>query len=158
MATTILNTGKTVRQIALHQIQSIPEEKFDIQPEAFNHTIRWNVGHIVFALDFFFSLGFPFHSNLPESYAGFFHTGTKPSDWTSQPPSKEELMHYLSQQLNRLSEISPAIMDEILKAPIEMGPVRFETVGEVCNFAFCHEAMHLSTISSLLKVIECEGK
>lgn len=154
MSTTILNTGKSVRQIVLHQLQSIPEELFDVQPEAFNNTIRWNVGHMIVTLDYFFSLGSPLNSKLPDNYAGFFHKGTKPADWTETPPAKEELIHLLSLQLNSLSEISPEALGEQLKSPVELGPLRFETVGEVCNFAFIHEAMHASIISSLLKVIQ----
>ncbi|WP_019120040.1 DinB family protein [Brevibacillus massiliensis] len=156
MSQTILNTARTVRQITLNQIQAIPEELFDVQPQAFNNTIRWNVGHIIVSVEFFLSLGFPFSSDLPESYKGFFNTGTKPADWTAAPPAKAELVQYLSKQLDQFSAVSPEMLDQPLKSPIQMGALRFETVGEVFNFAFVHEAMHLSTISSLMKVIQSQ--
>ncbi|MFM1655347.1 DinB family protein [Brevibacillus sp. B_LB10_24] len=156
MSQTILNTARNVRQITLKQVQAIPEELFDVQPQAFNNTIRWNVGHMLVTVDFFLSLGFPFSSDLPETYKGLFNTGTKPANWTDEPPTKEELVQYLSEQLERFSAVSPDMLDQPLKSPIEMGALRFETAGEVFNFAFVHEAMHLSTISSLLKVIQSQ--
>ncbi|RNB82380.1 DinB family protein [Brevibacillus fluminis] len=154
MSQAIIHTGKSVRQIAIHQLGALDEALFDIQPKGCNNTIRWNVGHIVVALDYFFSLAFPFNTELPETYSVLFHTGTKPADWTQAPPSKEELLHYLTKQLRALDEVSPAQLDETLNNPIEMGPLTFRTAGEVVNFAFAHEAMHLGTIATLAKAAQ----
>ncbi|WNC17572.1 DinB family protein [Brevibacillus brevis] len=156
MSKSMIHTAISVRQLALHQIQSIPEEFFDKQPPQFSNTIRWNVGHIAFCLDYFLSLGLPYTSSLPESYAAFFNAGTKPADWTMGPPSKEELVQALSAQLASLSEISSDLLGKNLETPFEMGPLRFETVGEVFNFAFIHETMHVATISCMLKVLQHE--
>jgi uncharacterized damage-inducible protein DinB len=153
MSSAILHTGKSIRNILLHHIQSVPEELFDVQPEAFNNTIRWNLGHIMVSQNGMFAPCQLDTIALPESYAGFFQMGTKPADWTVAPPSKDEMIQYLSQQLNHLSEISPEKLNESLAKPIDFGPLHFETVGEMVNFAFVHEAMHAATISSLLKVI-----
>lgn len=154
MSQAILNTAVSVRQILLHQVQSTPEEIFDIQPEGFNNTIRWNIGHIVVSLDAFLSIGFAFNSNLPKTYEDLFKPGTKPSDWTEAPPSKEELIQYLSAQLETFPNTSLDTLDMSLPSPFEIGPLCFKTVGEVFNFAFIHETMHLSTISCLVKVIQ----
>ncbi|RNB88538.1 DinB family protein [Brevibacillus nitrificans] len=156
MSQSMIRTAISVRQLVLKQIQSIPEDLFDKQSPQFANTIRWNVGHIAFCLDYFLSLGLPLPSSVPDSYASFFHTGTKPADWTAAPPSKEELVKYLSTQLASLSELSPDLLEKNLESPIEMGPLRFETVGEVFNFAFIHETMHFSTIACLLKVLQYE--
>ncbi|UVI30687.1 DinB family protein [Paenibacillus spongiae] len=154
MSQSIVNTGKSVRQMVLHQAQSIPEELYDVQPAPFNNTIRWNIGHIVYCLDHFLSMSFKSASQLPASYAGLFNTGTKPADWTAAPPTKEELIQQLSAQLNGISEISPDKLEEKLGAPVQMGPFRFETVGELVNFAFIHEAMHFSAIGCLSKAAQ----
>jgi uncharacterized damage-inducible protein DinB len=154
MSQTMIKTAKTVRQMVIRQVEAIPEEFFDIQPKQFGNTIRWNLGHIITSLDGILSLGFTFNSNLPESYGGMFKTGTKPSDWTMSPPPKTELVQYLSQQLNALSEVSPSILEETLKSPIQMGPMKFESVGEIFSFATLHETMHSTAISYLLKVIK----
>lgn len=154
MSQNIIHTAVSIRQIALHQIQAIPEELFDVQPKSFPHTIRWNVGHLVFCLEHFFALGLSFDSRLPQTYAALFHTGTKPADWTIEPPTKAELVQRLTDQLESITDISPGLLEQSLPAAIEMGPLRFETAGEVINFAVAHEAMHLGTISSLVKVIQ----
>lgn len=156
MSQNIVNTAKTLHQMAFHQIQSIPEELFDIQPASFNNTIRWHVGHILVTLNYFLSISVSHQFKLPESYVGLFNTGTKPSEWTVTPPTKEELMQYLSGQLESLSEISASALEQPLKAPIDLGKMHFETAGELVNFALIHEAMHLGNISSMLKVIKHE--
>ncbi|TNJ67014.1 DinB family protein [Paenibacillus hemerocallicola] len=153
MSPSCINTSMSVRQIVLHQLQSIPEPLFDVQPQAFGNTIRWNVGHIVFYMDYYLSLDSSYQSNLPETYARLFNTGTKPSDWIVSPPTKEELVQLLSGQLDRLSDVSPNTLEAPLASPIEMGPFRFETFGDAFHFAFIHEAIHLGTISSLFKVV-----
>ncbi|SCW50184.1 Uncharacterized damage-inducible protein DinB (forms a four-helix bundle) [Paenibacillus tianmuensis] len=156
MSQAILNTALKVRGMVLNQVNSIPEELFDIQPVPFNNTIRWNVGHIVAALDGFLSLGTTFNSNLPESYPSLFGMTSKPSDWTTTPPSKEELVRYLSQQLDALSKFPIHTLEDKPETPIQLGPMTFETVGELFNFAFVHETMHNGSINYILRAINHE--
>lgn len=154
MSQSIIVTGSVLRQIVIGQVQAIPEELFDVQSKFFNNTIRWNVGHIVYWMDRYSSLCFQTESKIPDSYEALFNSGTKPSDWTQAPPAKEELIQYLSAQLSRITEISPDALKQPLEAAFEMGPFRFETAGELLNFAFIHEGIHLGTISSILKVVQ----
>ncbi|WP_289139878.1 DinB family protein [uncultured Brevibacillus sp.] len=154
MSQNILHTGKLVHNMALQQIQAIPEELFDIQPPQFNNTIRWHVGHIIASLNYFLSLAVPFDFEIPESYSGLFGGGTKPSEWTVTPPTKEELIMYLSGQLESLASVSPSALEEKLKSPVDLGTMHFETAGELVNSALMHEATHLGNISSMLKVIK----
>ncbi len=156
MSQNIIHTAMSVRQIALHEIQATPEALFDVQPQAFNNTIRWNVGHIVYWFDFIQSLIFAQESRIPDSYAGMFNTGTKPADWSTTPPTKDELVNLLAAQLDSLSSITPGSLEEPLKAPLEMGPLRFTTAGELFNFGVSHEAMHLGTMSGMRKVLKHE--
>ncbi|AVV58328.1 hypothetical protein PVOR_17829 [Paenibacillus vortex V453] len=155
MSGMIISTAKIVRQVVLQQVQTIPEELFDIQAAGFNNTIRWNVGHIIYWMDQYsiLSLGFP--SVIPDSYVTLFSSGTKPSDWTSAPPSKEELVEMLKAQLSRLSELTPELLEKELSTPYAFGPFEFNTAGELFNFALIHESIHLGTISSQLKVVSC---
>ncbi|WP_442602349.1 DinB family protein [Paenibacillus sp. KN14-4R] len=152
MSHVILNTAETVHNMVLRTVQSIPEEVFDIQPAGFNNTIRWQVGHIVSCLEYFFSARLPLHSNLPETYNGLFGTGSRPSNWTETPPSKDELVQYLSAQLSAISEASPEVLEETLPQPVVLGPMTFHTFGELINFAVIHEAIHLGTIKALVSL------
>lgn len=156
MSEIIIRTAQTLRQIVLQQAQAIPEELYDIKPDAFNNTVRWNVGHIVFWMDSYLSLCFQTDSAIPTSYAAFFNSGTKPSDWTEVPPTKEELIGELSRQMGQLSKIDTHSLKNPLVPPQQFGPLTFNLAGELFNFGLIHEGMHLSTCGSLLKVIQAE--
>jgi len=156
MTQAIINTALKVRQMVIQRVTSIPEELFDVQPAAFNNTIRWNVGHIITSLDGLLSIGTKFDSGLPASYPALFKTGTKPADWTETAPSKDELLGYLNAQFKALSELSAQNLEGNLAQPLELGKMRFETVAELMNFCVVHETIHLSTIGCLNKVVSYE--
>ena len=151
MSEMIINTAKIVRQVVLQQVQAIPEDLFDVQTAGFNNTIRWNVGHITYWMEKYSALSFGSPLAIPDSYDTLFNSGTKPSGWTFDPPSKKELIEILTVQLSRLTELRPEMLDEMLSTPFAMGPFQFHTAGELFNFALIHEAIHLGTISSQVK-------
>lgn len=153
MTQSIFNTGKVLHQVVIGQLQGVAEEYFDKQPEGFNNTIRWNVGHMIYWMDKYSTLSFGSPSAIPDSYEMLFNSGTKPLNWTVAPPSKEELVEMLMAQLSRLSELTPEMLDEKLSTPYSLGPFQFNTASELFNFALIHEAIHLGTISSQLKVL-----
>ncbi|MFK7691895.1 DinB family protein [Paenibacillus sp. HJGM_3] len=153
MAQSIMNTGKVLRQIVIGQLQGVSEAQFDIQPEGFNNTIRWNVGHMVYWMDKYSTLSFGSPSAIPAQYEALFGSGTKPSDWTIAPPTKEELIQLLAEQLSRLNEQKPELLNKDLQSPFVLGPFQFISAGELFNFALMHEAIHLGVISSQLKLI-----
>ncbi|WP_221568672.1 DinB family protein [Alkalihalobacillus sp. TS-13] len=154
MSNELFSTAKSVREMVIQQVILIPEEMFDVQPDQFNNTIRWNVGHIAFSNEYLLSLGVPLKSTLPDHFTPLFNTGTKPSEWSQKPPTKEELIHYLTEQLSSLPQIPPNIFDQQMDPPVELGPLKFKTFGEVFNFATVHETIHLTTISCLLRVLQ----
>lgn len=154
MTQSIIHTSKVLRQVVIGQVQGISEAQFDIQPAGFNNTIRWNVGHMIYWMDKYSTLSFGSKSTIPEHYEMLFASGTKPSDWTIAPPSKDELQQLLSEQLARLSELTPEMLNEVLKTPFVLGPFQFGTSGELFNFGLIHEAIHLGTISSQLKAFQ----
>jgi hypothetical protein len=153
MTQSIINTGKVLHQIVIGKLQGVTEGHFDKQPEGFNNTIRWNVGHMIYWMDKYSTLSFGSPSAIPDSYDTLFNSGTKPLDWTFAPPSKEELVEILTVQLSLLSELTPEMLGEKLSTPYALGPFQFNTAGELFNFALIHEAIHFGTISSQLKVL-----
>ncbi|MEC1377188.1 DinB family protein [Heyndrickxia oleronia] len=154
MSNVLLSSAVTIRHSLIQQVQSIPEELFDIIPEPFTNSIRWNIGHIILSHNYFLSLGQPNISSLPENYTQLFKPGSKPSDWTEVPPTKDELVNYLSNQLSNLSEIASSTFAKHLDTPVEIGPLKLNTFNEVFNFSTIHETSHLTTISCLLKVLQ----
>lgn len=83
-----------------------------------------------------------------------FKSGTRPSEWTTTPPSKAELVDLLKQQLNDLNELMAPKAEERLAQPLKFSIFNLETVGEVLGFAVIHESMHSAIISDLVKVIK----
>lgn len=154
MANSIITSGRVLHQIVVGQLQGVSEDQFDIQAIGFNNTIRWNVGHMVYWMDKYSTLSFGLPSAIPPHYESLFGSGTKPSEWTITPPSKEELTELLMAQLSRLSELTPEMLDLKLQSPYIMGPFQFITSGELFNFALMHEAIHLGIISSQLKAMQ----
>ncbi|MCP1309261.1 DinB family protein [Paenibacillus tyrfis] len=154
MTQSIIHTSQVLRQVVIGQVQGISEAQFDVQPAGFNNTIRWNIGHMIYWMDKYSTLSFGSLSAIPEHYETLFGSGTKPSNWTIAPPSKDELLQGLTAQLSRLSEVTPEMLDNVLEAPFVMGPFQFSTAGELFNFALIHEAIHLGTITSQLKTIQ----
>ena len=131
MSEIIINTAKTVRQLVLQQVQAIPEELYDIKPDAFNNTIRWNVGHIIFWMDSYMSLCFTSGSAIPASYAAWFNSGTKPAARTAAPPSKDELIGELTRQLADISALSPDSLNKPLNSPLQIGATDLQACGRV---------------------------
>ncbi|SDN27062.1 DinB superfamily protein [Fictibacillus solisalsi] len=153
MSHTLLKSAKSVRSMVLQQVKAVPEELFDIKPAPFHNTIRWNVGHIIFVHDYLLSFAFSKSPALPTHYEQLFNTGTNPDQWSVNPPSNEELLSKLSDQLIHLDHISSDIFENRLTPAMELGPLTFETSGELFNFVTIHEAMHFSAISSLLQSV-----
>jgi hypothetical protein len=154
MANSIITSGNVLHQIVIGQLQGVSEDQFDIQAKGFNNTIRWNVGHMVYWMDKYSALSFFLPPSIPIHYESLFGSGTKPSEWTITPPSKEELIELLMAQLSRISELRPDMLDKKLQSPYIMGPFQFISSGELFNFSLMHEAMHLGIISSQLKAMQ----
>lgn len=137
------------RGFFLKSIEGIMEETANQQPEGFNNTIKWHVGHVLTVTEQFM-FGFPKKStNIPEIYAQLFGNGTKPADWVENAPSMEELIGQLEVQVNRLKEVPAESLDEKLKKPF----LEFETFGELANMALFHEAHHLGQIHIMKRII-----
>ncbi|RUS46053.1 DinB family protein [Cohnella sp. AR92] len=108
---------------------------------------------MIYWMDKYATLSFGSKSAVPSHYEALFNSGTKPSDWTIVPPSKDELIQLSGAQLSTLSELAPDWLDRTLQSPYAMGPFQFATAGELFNFALMHEAIHLGVISSQMKLL-----
>ncbi len=138
------------RGYLLKTVERISANTAGIQPEGFNNTIHWQIGHVLTVTEQFM-FGFPQQSvNLPENYISLFGNGTKPADWGEEVPSIEELLLLLKSQAVRLREIPADRFSEKLPKPI-MG---FETYGELAGMSLFHEAHHLGQIHTMNRMIK----
>ncbi|KAB2329722.1 DinB family protein [Cytobacillus depressus] len=138
------------RRYFLKNVDALDESILDIQPEGFNNTLHWHIGHVLTVAEQFM-FGFPNKSNhLPANYVELFGDGTKPADWQGEVPSVSELSEQLKEQLKRIKEIPAENLNERLAKPF-LGQ---ETFGELANFALFHESLHLGQIQAMKRVIE----
>ncbi|MGG1398004.1 DinB family protein [Bacillus salipaludis] len=145
---------EVTRNFFLKKIDDLDEAIVDVQPEGFNNTIHWHIGHVLTVAEQFM-FGFPKKStNLPEHYMTLFATGTKPADWQGDVPSSAELISQLKEQIKRIKEIPAESLNERLATPF----LGLESFGEIAHFATFHEANHLGQIQAMKRVIEAASK
>jgi len=138
------------RNYLIKNVEGLDEVILDVQPQGFNNTIHWHVGHVLTVAEQFM-FGFPKKSaGIPANYMEFFATGTKPADWHVDVPSVKELTAQLKEQMKRIREIPGESFNEKLKTPF-LGQ---ETFGELANFAIFHESLHLGQIQAMKRVVE----
>jgi uncharacterized damage-inducible protein DinB len=153
MSELVFKNFELTRNFFLKNVEAYNDAIVDVQPEGFNNTIHWHVGHVLTVAEQFM-FGFPNKStSFPANYMELFATRTKPADWQGDVPSVQELTTQLREQLNRIKEIPAEALLERLKQPF----LGCETFGELTNFAIFHEANHLGQIHAMKRVIEASG-
>ncbi|MFP7159443.1 DinB family protein [Priestia aryabhattai] len=140
---------KTVREVTVKLLESIPESDWDVIPEGFKNNIRWNAGHILTIQDL---LANSFHSvskNLLNKYLAYFAKDTSPADWIEQPPTKEELLKLLKEQPAWIRTECEGKLDQKLDKPFR----GIETLGELLLFSSFHDGLHTGVIHAQSKVV-----
>ncbi|MBO0960470.1 DinB family protein [Neobacillus sp. MM2021_6] len=150
MSGLLFKSFELTRGKLINNVEGFDEAILDVQPQGFNNTLHWHIGHVLTVAEQFM-FGFPKKStNLPANYMELFASGTKPADWQGDVPSVQELTAQLKEQLKRIKEIPGERFNEKLKAPF-LGQ---ETFGELGNFAVFHESNHLGQMHAMKRVIE----
>lgn len=149
MSDLLFKQFEMTRGFFIKNIESITPEQASVQPEGFNNTIHWHIGHVLTVAEQFM-MGYPKKSqHLPENYIELFSNGTRPAEWSGDVPSVEVLAQQLKEQLGRIKEVPAEILNKNLKTPF----LGLETFGELANMALFHESYHLGQIHAMKKVI-----
>lgn len=150
MSDLLFKQFEMTRGFFIKNIESITSEQASVQPEGFNNTIHWHIGHVLTVAEQFM-MGYPKKSHhLPENYIELFGNGTRPADWSGDIPTVEVLAQQLKEQLGRITEVPAEMLNENLKKPF----LGLETFGELANMALFHESYHLGQIHAMKKVID----
>jgi uncharacterized damage-inducible protein DinB len=158
MDTDILKQFDMTRDLLMNSIQTVTETDAEYMPNGFNNTIKWHVGHILFATNRAFAV-YQSASYLPEHYAALFKPGTSPRDWSNDIPAMKELYEQAERQQAKVREVFADCMDRKLTNPLRIaiyGGHEFLTVGEMLNFFIFHEAMHIGYINSFKRIIHAK--
>lgn len=150
MSQLLFKNMELTRSFFIKNVETIEEGLVDIQPEGFNNSLHWHIGHVLTVAEQFM-FGFPKKSShLPANYMELFASRTKPADWQGDVPSVSVLTSQLKDQLKRMKEIPGETFSKKLEEPF-LGQ---ETFGELINFALFHENLHLGHIQAMKRVIE----
>lgn len=149
----ILEQIELIRSVTLGAMDGVSDEEADIQPESWNNTIRWHLGHIYLVQErmAFHFAGFPL--DVPQSYIDMFSNGTKPSDWKSEPPSLAELSARLTEQPDRIRALLCDKLEEPPTVPFARFGGKIDTIGGLLTFTLFHEGLHNASIRALKRAI-----
>ena len=135
------------------RLQAVKEEHWDLQTEGFNNTIRWNVGHIFVSMETLVQRALPEYEPVHAEWIPLFAPGTKPADWTEEPPTKEELLSALEEQPARIHAVLEGKLNQSLPESMKIGKFHeMGTVEALIQFAVWHEGIHSGIISAMSKI------
>ncbi len=146
-----LTMFKYSRTSTLILLKKIPEDKWDLQPEGFPNTIRWNAGHVYStAEDYLLSAD----ENFPTKRADWndlFLDGTRPSEWPDEIPSANEIIEALEEQKERIYNYFKERMDQKASESRDINGTFLETVEAAMQFVTWHEGIHLGYVNAFAK-------
>ncbi|MGN7359949.1 DinB family protein [Paenibacillus sp. SAF-054] len=139
------------RNTIIQKVQNLPEDKRNVIPQGFNNSIHWQLGHLLTVTNLIVFHFAGKESVIPDSYKAFFGPGTKPSDWTAEPPAWDALIEELTSQCKVIEDTFSgklqeplAVLDNFAKA---------ETAFEALLMNISHESSHSGMINAMLKVL-----
>ncbi|ALX49673.1 DinB family protein [Lentibacillus amyloliquefaciens] len=149
MSNLIMTQFNTTHSAFMGEIKDLDEKQLETQPEGFNNTIHWHIGHVLTTNEQFL-FGFPENTeHLPERYKDLFGYGSKPADWPEDVPSADELAGQLTDQLKRIKQIPEEKLDEKLPKTV----LGAQTYGELAALAAFHEGNHVGRINAMKKIL-----
>jgi uncharacterized damage-inducible protein DinB len=143
-----------IRSRTVKWIEAVDPAIVDIMPTNFNNTIHWHIGHILFIQDRITLRLIGKDIAFPEEYNAWFSNGTKPADWTTQPPAVYFLLQELKDQTERLQKQLSGNLTEKLTTPF----IHYETVEESLGHTLYHEGIHLGYMMALKRAIEAKAQ
>lgn len=153
----ILHSLDVTYNFILRASEGVSEEMADQMPPGFRNNIRWNLGHVyVINEKVLFGLTNS-QPHLPPNYDEMFKNGTSPADWTTTPPSLNELKFLLREQSARIQATFTGRMDEISATPFRLGTfTTMETIGEIICFSLFHNGIHVEKIRTIRRLLEAK--
>ncbi|MGM0884631.1 MAG: DinB family protein [Bacillota bacterium] len=145
----VIEQFRQLREETLALLADIRPEWYDIMPEGFNNSIRWNLGHILVAWDhaIFPKLGEEWH--VPSHYHYLFPKGSSPKTWQTAAPAVEEIVNHLRSQKDEISDATAHRLSELLVEPF----LKIATIQEMYGFMLREETHHMNVIKRIAEAI-----
>jgi hypothetical protein len=149
MADAIFEQLRFTRVYTLKVLSSVSKESVDVIPAGFNNNILWNAGHVLGAYEQLLYANTGDAGQLSKKFIDFFKGGTKPGDWQAEPPSYEEIVTLLEQQVEQVISTYEGRLDEIISKEMKLGSFEIKTVRDMISFNIFHEGLHAGLINGL---------
>lgn len=147
----LFNYSRTSTLILLN---NMPEADWDIQPEGYPNTIRWNAGHVyVTAEDFLTDADADYKITHPD-WNDYFLDGTRPSEWPDHVPSAKEIIAALKEQQTRIEKHFANKLDTPASSVRDVNGTKLDTLDAAMQFVTWHEGIHLGITKSLKNAVE----
>lgn len=139
------------RTSVLIALQNINESKWDNQPSSFPNTIRWNAGHMYITAEVFLNKADPNYTVMHPEWEKLFIDGTSHLKWLEEPPTKEEIIHALEKQKERILTYSSADLNKDASETQVFHALSLHTVEAALQFVTWHDGLHLGILKSMDK-------
>lgn len=141
------------RTSTLILLNKIDEDKWDIQPEGFPNTVRWNAGHVFCtAEEYLHDADENYEITHPE-WLDLFLDGTRPSEWPKDVPSPAEIKQALQEQDERIMDFFSDKLSNQVSTVRDVNGWDLETVAASMQFVTWHEGIHLGFTNGLSKIL-----
>src|SRR5699024_590245 len=143
------------RTSTLILLPKLDEEIWDIQPEDWPNTIRWNAGHIYAEAEGFLHDADHDYEIVNPEWMDLFLDGTRPSEWPETVTAKEHIIEAPVEQEKRIEAFFKGKDDKTTSKVRDLtGATVLETLDDSLQFATSHEGIHLGVMKSLRLAIK----
>lgn len=142
---------KYSRTSTLILLPKLEESLWDIQPENWPNTIRWNAGHVYAETErFLHDADNDYEITHPE-WMDLFLDGSRPSEWTEEDnvPSKNDIIEALAEQEKRIETYFKDKLNNKADDVRDLNGTLLDTVDSALQFVTWHEGIHLGILKSL---------
>lgn len=146
----VIEEFRLLREETLSLIAGIRPEWYDIIPEGFNNSIRWNLGHILVGWDHAIFPKLSEKWRVPSQYHYLFPRGSSPKTWQTEAPSVVEIVSHLRLQKNEISDATTYKLNEPLLEPF----LKIATIQEMYGFMLREESHHLNVIKRIAAAMQ----
>ena len=142
----LFNYSRTSTLILLPKLE---EKYWDIQPDGFPNTIRWNAGHVYAEADSFLKDADENYEVTRPEYQTFFADGTRPSEWVGDVPTKDEIIEALVEQDKYIQSFFKDILNEDADKVRDINKTLLDSKDASLQFVTWHEGIHLGITKSI---------
>lgn len=144
---------KYSRTSTLILLTRIDENFWDIQPENFPNTIRWNAGHIYAEAEGFLHDADNNYEITRPDWQGLFVDGSRPSEWPEVVPTMAEIIAALEEQAIRIETFFNDKTYNKASKVRDVNGLMLETVDAALQFVTWHEGIHIGDVKSLRTIV-----